>query len=98
MNTNGTLGGFLYHLFSVIYTSFSLLYVFSSSLRSGTKGCGKLFIGYNFAIDLIDDGAESKFGTHKELIVLNIWKYKYYIMLISHMTCPLTILLKILNC
>ena len=41
MNTNGTLGGFLYHLFSVIYTSFSLLYVFSSSLRSGTKGCGK---------------------------------------------------------
>ena len=25
----------------------------------------------------IDDGAESKFGTHKELIVLNILKYKY---------------------
>ena len=23
----------------------------------------------------IDDGAESKFGTHKELIVLNILKY-----------------------
>ena len=25
----------------------------------------------------IDDGAESKFGTHKELIVLDILKYKY---------------------
>ena len=29
---------------------------------------------YNFGID---DGAESKFGTHRELIVLNIIKYKY---------------------
>ena len=46
----------------------------SSSLRPGTKGftCGKWFIGYNFGID---DGAESKFGTHKELIILNISKY-----------------------
>ena len=25
----------------------------------------------------IDNGAESKFGTHKELIVLNILKYKH---------------------
>ena len=29
-------------------------------------------IGYNFNID---DGTESKFGTHKELTVLNILKY-----------------------
>ena len=29
---------------------------------------------YNFGID---DGAESKFGTHKELIVLNIIENKY---------------------
>ena len=35
---------------------------------------GKWFIGYNFGID---DGAESKFGIHKVLIVLNILKYKY---------------------
>ena len=31
-------------------------------------------IGYNFNID---DGTESKFGTHKELTVLNILKYEY---------------------
>jgi len=31
-------------------------------------------IDYNFGID---DVAESKFGTHKELIVLNSLKYKY---------------------
>ena len=36
--------------------------------------CGKWFIGYNFGADY---EAESKFGTHKELIVLNILKYKY---------------------
>ena len=36
--------------------------------------CGKWIIAYNFGID---DGAESKFGTHKDLIVLNILKYKY---------------------
>ena len=51
--------------------------VFSSSLRPGTKGftCGKWIIGYNFGID---DGAESKFGKHKELIVLaDILHYKY---------------------
>ena len=29
---------------------------------------------YNFGTD---DGAELKFGTYKELIVLNILKYKY---------------------
>ena len=48
----------------------------SSSLRPGTKGftCGQWIIDYNFGID---DGAESKFGTHKELIVLNILKYKH---------------------
>ena len=48
----------------------------SSSLRPGTKEFtrGKWIIGYNFGID---DGAESKFGTHKELIVLNIFEYKY---------------------
>jgi len=36
----------------------------SSSLRPGIKvfTCGKWIIGYNFDID---DGAESKFGTHK---------------------------------
>ena len=36
--------------------------------------CRKWFIGHNFGID---DGTESKFGTLKELIVLNILKYKY---------------------
>ena len=47
---------------------------FSSSLRPGTKGFtwGKWIISYNFGID---DGTESKFGTHKELTVLNILKY-----------------------
>ena len=44
-------------------------------------------IGYNnFGID---DGAESKFGTHKELIVLNIFKYKYCVN--SHVTILLNI-------
>ena len=48
----------------------------SSSLRPGTKGFtrGKWIIGYNFGID---DGTGSKFGTPKELIVLNILKYNY---------------------
>ena len=48
----------------------------SSSLRPGTKGfaCRKWIIGYNFGID---DGTGPKFGTHKELIVLNILKYNY---------------------
>ena len=36
--------------------------------------CEKWTIGYNFGID---DGAESKFGAHKELIVLKILKYKH---------------------
>ena len=46
------------------------------SLRPGTKGfnCGKWIIYYNLGTD---DGAESKFGTHKELIALNILKYKH---------------------
>ena len=34
---------------------------------------GEWINGYNFGID---DGDKSKFGTHKELIVLNILKYK----------------------
>ena len=36
--------------------------------------CGKWFIGYNFGLD---DGAESKTGTHKELVAFKILKYKY---------------------
>jgi len=52
------------------------LFINSSSLRPGTKGFtgGEWINGCNFSID---DGAKSKFGTHKELIVLNIFKYKY---------------------
>ena len=48
----------------------------SSNLRPGTKAftCGKWFIDYNFGIN---DGAESEFGTHKELTVINILKYKH---------------------
>ena len=42
---------------------------YSSSLRTGTKS-------YNFGAD---DDAESKFGTHTELIVLNILNYKYWV-------------------
>ena len=34
----------------------------------------KWFIGYNFGLD---DGAESKTGTHKELVAFKILKYKY---------------------
>ena len=48
-----------------------------NSLRPGTKGFftrGKWIIGYNFGTD---DNTESKFDTHKELIVLNILKYEY---------------------
>lgn len=47
-------------------------------LRAGTKGftCGKWFTGYNFSID---DGAKSKFGTYKELIALNILKFKDFV-------------------
>ena len=48
----------------------------SSSLRPGCNRftCGKWFIGYNLGTDY---GAKSQFGTHKELIVLNIFKHKY---------------------
>ena len=51
-------------------------FINSSSLRPETKEftCGKWIIDYNFGID---DSVELKFGTHKELIVLNILKYKY---------------------
>ena len=56
-----------------------------SSLTPGTKGfsCGKWIIGYNFCIDY---GNESKFGTHKELIVFNILKYKYFVTVVCHET------------
>ena len=40
-------------------------------------------IGYNVGID---DDAKSKFGTHKELIVLNILKYKYCVNLACDMS------------
>ena len=40
-------------------------------------------IGYNVGID---DDAKSKFGTHKELIVLNILKYKYCVNLARDMS------------
>ena len=48
----------------------------TSNLRPGTKGftCGKRFIGYNFGSDY---GAESEFEKHKELIAVNILKYRY---------------------
>ena len=58
---------------------------FSSSLRPGTGGftCGKGIIAYNFGID---DGAELKFGTHRELIVpKKFWSIN--IVLISHVIC-----------
>ena len=38
--------------------------------------CEKWFTGYNFGIE---NGAESKFGTNEELIVLKIWKNKYWV-------------------
>ena len=49
----------------------------TSNLRPGTKGftCGKRFVGYNFGSDY---GAESEFGTHKELIVVNIVNISKY--------------------
>ena len=40
-------------------------------------------IGYNVGID---DDAKSKSGTHKELIVLNILKYKYCVNLARDMS------------
>ena len=46
----------------VILTCILLFTLFTQGFN-----CGKWFIGYNVSID---DGAESKFGTHKELIVL----------------------------
>ena len=53
------------------------------NLRAGTKGftCGKWFTGYNFGKD---DGA--KFGTYKELIVLNIIKFKYFVNITGDMS------------
>ena len=38
--------------------------------------CEKWIIGYNLGMD---DGVKSNFGTHKELIVLKIVQYKYYV-------------------
>ena len=48
----------------------------SSSLRPGSNefACEKRFTGYNFGIE---NEAESKFGTNKELIVLRILKFRY---------------------
>ena len=55
-----------------------LIGLYSSSLRPGTKGNlpveNELYIDDNFGKD---DGAELKFGTLKELFVLNISSYKY---------------------
>ena len=50
----------------------------SSSLSPGTKRFifGKWIIDYNFNID---DNAELKFGTLKELTVINILNYKYFV-------------------
>ena len=65
---------------NIIYSRLMLLLGFVEanlkySVRPGTEGftSGKWIIGYKFGID---DGAKSKFDTHKELIVLNIFKYK----------------------
>ena len=60
--------------------------------------CGKWFIGYNFGLD---DGAESKTGTHKELVAFKILKYKYCVNQSRDMPLDglphLTILRKIVN-
>ena len=60
--------------------------------------CGKWFIGYNFGLD---DGPESKTGTHKELIAFKILKYKYCVNQSRDMPLDgllhLTILRKIVN-
>ena len=59
--------------------------IYSSSLRPGTKAftCGKWIIGYNFGKD---DGAESKLAH----LSINI-------VLVSHLLCHVTILLKIVD-
>ena len=64
---------------------------FACSLRPGTKECtcGKWFVGYKFGIN---DGAELKFDTHKEIVLNHI-----NIVLISHVICHVTILLKIVD-
>ena len=54
--------------------------------------CGKWYIGYNFGID---DGAESEFGTYKELTVIDILKYKHCVN--KSRDSHETILLKIVN-
>ena len=46
--------------------------------------CGKWFIGYNFGLD---DGAESKTGTHKELNILTILKYKHCVNKSRDLSC-----------
>ena len=57
---------------------FYFLLLIDQQFRSKVKGftCGKWNISFNFGID---DGVESKFGTSKELIVLNIFKYKFFV-------------------
>ena len=70
-------GGYLPRWIIVIYYSFKIFSQFwlaktqTSSLRSGTKA---FTCGNNFGIDNV---AESKFGTHKEFIILNILKCKH---------------------
>ena len=54
-------------------------------LRLGSAGSNrftfeKLFFVYNFGTD---NGAESEFGTDKELIIHNIFKYKINLALID---------------
>ena len=45
----------------------------------------------------ITSAADSKFDTNKEFVILNIFKYKYSIVLISHVICHVTPFLKIFN-
>ena len=65
-------------------------------LLPGSNGftCGKWFIGYNFNSFGSDYGAQSKFGTQKEFLILIILKYKY---LVKGSRDVVTIILKFLN-
>ena len=82
LSTDKCIGdGYHFKEANIIYSRWMLLLGFVDanlkySVRPGTEGftSRKWIIGYKFGID---DGAESKFNTHKELIVLNIFKYKY---------------------
>ena len=54
-----------------MFVSREIVHHFSSQYT-----CEKWIIGYNLDMD---DGVKSNFGTHKELIVLKILQYKYYV-------------------